>query len=222
MSIFYMLSNSLKRNDCEFLTKSFDLKLQLGKGAFGSVGEICHKGDDDCYALKTIVYSKEIYELSGVESLSKESIKLQWENEIKILTKLNVCQDALEYKFVPIFYDSWLCEDASKTFFYILMEKFEGNLDDFIKKYKFQDLAKTTAVAKLELLESQLGYIHSGCNICLNDIKLENILYKQVGKYVYEFVFADTGKSTDETNLECKKEDKARFKRTIKKFVEGL
>jgi serine/threonine protein kinase len=102
------------------------------------------------------------------------------------------------------------------------MEKFDGNLYDFIKKFKSSDEIKIAALAELKVLEISLSFIHNFCDICLNDIKLDNILYKQLDKYLFIFVFTDTGNSSLETDKNCKKNDLDRFRRQIQHFKENL
>jgi hypothetical protein len=79
-------------------------------------------------------------------------------------------------------------------------------------------MAKIAVVQTLEKLEAYLMLIHLYANVCMNDVKLENILYKKVGPYQYQFVFADFGLSFLETNEECKRNDHHKFKRTIEQF----
>ena len=101
------------------------------------------------------------------------------------------------------------------------MEKYDGNLDDFIKKFNGKGY-KALSLKSLELLESNLYFIHSECDVCLNDIKLDNILYKQLSEYLFIFVFTDTGNSTLTTDNECKKNDTDRFRRQIQQFHDQL
>lgn len=228
METYYLAVKDLIRDNChnlnqyysdEFPVPNKSLKYNEGKSA--SVYDICK--EKDCkYVLKVIVYDHKKYDLVWSPLLEKEYIERSWINEVNVLKKLNKCQDTNEYKFVPEIYDYWYCENKENIYFYILMEKFEGNLYDFVKKYKGVDTIKIAAIQSLALLESLLFFIHTTCDVCLNDIKLENILYKQVDKYIFEFVFADTGNSSMTTDDKCKKDDTDRFRRQIKLFKESL
>lgn len=226
MESYYMITDSIDRDDCEFLYKFYDKKNFIKKGAYGSVYELCEKNTDICgFVLKIIKYKKDIFELSGSEELSFKNIKKNWEKEIKIIKKLNNCQYKAGFKFSPIFYDAWYCSEKNETSFFIVMEKYDGSLTNFINHYKTlkeKELAKSFLITNLKLLDIQLRFIHDNCNICLNDIKLDNILYKQVSKYSYEFVFTDFGNSTEIVNEKCKKEDQERFRRNINLFNEEL
>ena len=222
-SSFYIGINNMDRDDCQYLAKTYDQKIKLGKGASGEVYELCKKGTTDCnYVLKVTIYKSDIYDMTGQIELSKEYKKSEWQKEVKILTKLNNCQNSYSTTFVPIIYDNWLCDENDKTYFYIVMEKFHGNLNDFIKKNKSNEQIKIAAVKTLELLTLQLRIIHNNCNVCLVDIKLDNILYKQIDTYTYEFVFADIGSAIDKANIECKQIDTERFLRTIQLFKNNL
>ena len=140
---------------------------------------------------------------------------------MKVLQKLNQCQSELDIIFSPLLYDAWMCtkKEDTRTYFYIVMEKYDGNLLQFISIHKKQEsMAKALVVQTLEKLDAYLMLIHSNANICMNDIKLDNILYKQVGQYLYQFVFADFGISFLETNAECKSNDRKKFKTTIDQF----
>lgn len=220
MSSYYISLKNLSRDDCQHLSKTYIEKNILGKGAYGTVKEICK--DIDCnYVLKTIVYDKKKYDFIGSLELSEDYIKKSWLNEIEVLKKLNNCQDINQYKFVPMLYDFWYCKDVYKTYFYIIMEKYDGNLYDFLKKFNGKGY-KAVALTKLELLESNLYFIHRECDVCLNDIKLDNILYKQLSDYLFVFVFTDTGNSSITADENCKKLDTERFRRQIQYFHNQL
>ncbi len=112
----------------------------------------------------------------------------------------------------------------------MIIEKFEGNLEHFINQFKrhsplvknaIQSLITTALSFKLRTI---LSHIHEHCQLCINDIKLDNILYKEMkGKYL--FVFADFGlteKTTKELNEKCKQEDKKRLENVVNKLLEQL
>lgn len=220
---FYMATDTIDRDDCEYLSNIFNEPQKIGKGAYGEVYQICNKTNQNCnYALKVIIYDKIRYEMSGVELLSRATIKDLWFREVRILKKLNRCQEKQGYKFVPDIYDNWFCTKPEQTYFYILMEKFDGNLSQFIKKYRSVELVKIASLLALKSLDKDLKIIHTFCDICLNDIKLDNILYKQVGEYNYQFVFADTGNSSEEVSQKCQDDDQARFRKTIEEFEKEL
>jgi serine/threonine protein kinase len=218
---FYLSCKSKVRDDCEFLASNYIQKGKIGKGSTGEIYEICK--DKDCnYILKVIIFDESKYELSGSEYQSFEHIKELWLNEVSCLQKINECQDKHQLQFVPQLYDYWMCKRIDKTYFYIIIEKFDGNLYDFIEKYKSVDEIKIAALAELKVLERNLYMIHESCDICLNDIKLDNILYKQLDKYSFIFVFTDTRNSSLETDQSCKEQDLKRFRRQIRTFRDHL
>ena len=225
---FYLAVETKDRDDCEYLSKTFDVindPKNPMKGAVGKVYQVCSKATRNCnFVLKVITFVPEIYNLTGEDSKSWSYTKKAWSREVRILKKLNRCQVKLGYKFVPEVYDAWFCKNSNpqKSTLYILMEKFDGNLMNFIKKYKSVPLVKIAAIMTLNSLDKDLHIIHTTCNVCLNDIKLENILYKQIGEYEYQFVFADTGNSSEEITQKCKDDDQMKFRRTVDAFKDGL
>jgi serine/threonine protein kinase len=108
------------------------------------------------------------------------------------------------------------------------MEKFDGNLKDFIFIFKNNKLLKTVLSSNLQLLETSLLHINKTCNICIDDIKLENILYKINSKGIYEFVFSDFGTSVlyqnvdNKTFEDCLKKDERRFNNTVEEFLSNF
>jgi serine/threonine protein kinase len=219
-SIYFSI-DTLNRNNCEYLIKTYEKGKSIGSGAYGNVYEACK--DKNCnYVLKVIKYKKDRYENSGkVEELSEKYIKKIWKKEILIHLKLNNCQQKIGITFSPLIHDAWHCKEKDETTFFIIMEKYDGNLTGFIEKYKSvkeKEVAKVAIDQALQKLYMCLTFIHDKCDICLNDIKLDNILYKKIKDYQYDFVFADFGKSTYKTTVECKKTDLERFTRNIKMF----
>jgi serine/threonine protein kinase len=222
-TIYTTISN-FDRDDCEHLAKTYTTK-----GAFGSVYEACKNSTKDCnYVLKIIIFDKEIYEMSGgIPDKDLVSIKKTWTNEVKILQKLNSCQELIGELLFPKFYDAWYCSKLDKTTFFIVMEKFEGDIDHFLSKWsiktkKEDEMAKTLLISNLKNLSLKLRLIHNECNICMNDINLRNIFYKQIGDYNYEFVFGDTGLSTDKMTKECQEIDWLRLNNSIENLQRKL
>lgn len=218
---FYLACKTKIKDDCEYLSQLYIEKNKITKGSIGNIYEICKKNDCN-YILKVIVYDKIKYDLSGSYLNSEEHLKELWLNEVSCLTKINICQEQQQRQFVPILYDYWLCKKEDKTYFYIVMEKFDGNLYDFIERFKSSDAIKIATLAELKVLEMSLSMIHHSCDICLNDIKLDNILYKQLDRYLFIFVFTDTGNSSFEASKDCKLNDLNRFRRQIQHFKDTL
>jgi serine/threonine protein kinase len=103
------------------------------------------------------------------------------------------------------------------------MEKYDGNLFDFLKKYKSSNKILTKNIIRLSLqnLLSSLHFIHQNCNICLNDIKLENILYKNNDGY-YDFCFGDFGLSEINSSEDCKENDLRKFNESIEFLLQSI
>lgn len=221
--VVYLATPSTDRDDCKHLHKTYDKKGQLGKGAYGTVYELCKKASDDCpYVLKVITYNRADDEMIGVPKLTLKYIKDEWNTEVRIMHKLNQCQKNLGHQFVPLIFDAWYCTEKDFTYFYIVTERWTGNISDFIRKYKSNDAIKVAAVTNLNLLTILLKMIHRDCKICLNDIKMDNILFKQTGKYNYTFVFNDFGKATEDATIECQANDTKWWLDTVEKFTIAL
>ena len=94
------------------------------------------------------------------------------------------------------------------------MEKYDGDLSHLLKQVS-PEVREEIKDGRLKYMYLALNFIHHTCRVCLNDIKLQNILYKQTGPRSYDFVFADFGEATLYSNDECIEIDRKRFKRLI-------
>ena len=135
-------------------------------------------------------------------------------------------------EFMPKMYDAWFCDDKNSgdTYYFILMEKYDGNLIDFINLFKRQNentkkVTFSLIETKLKILKQALYHIHNTCNnICINDIKLENILYKEYN-HSYDFIFADFGLTAKlpyyvgHVDAECKKQDFRKLDNVIDNLI---
>jgi len=107
------------------------------------------------------------------------------------------------------------------------MERFEGDLKDFIKRFSGKDkdskiLLKSFIMLKLKVLYKALEHINKSCSICLDDIKLENILYKTNKDGTVDLVFSDFGTSFygKDISTRCIETDIRRFNQAIDEFNE--
>ena len=217
------------RSKCENLYTKYKLGKYIGKGAYAKVFDVC-KAEKDCkYVLKVSTYDQSIYNLTGLESHSMQSYYNRWVREIDMHSAMEKCQVNFYYKFTPILYDAWYCLEGNQALFYMVIEKYDGNLFDFIKKFKrngedVQKLLRSYVKTILRDLKISLHHVHNTCNICINDIKMENILYKEKDAE-YIFVFADfglTSKCSINPDEECKKEDRRKLDVTIETFLNQL
>jgi serine/threonine protein kinase len=223
---YFSLDRIPKRSDCEKLLKEYKLGNVLGKGAYGKVFELCK--DSDCsYVLKTMEFNKQMYDMIGSPKLERNNILNSWIKEIDNQLKVIECQSSYKFQFVPHVYDAWFCDKKGDTVFYIIMEKFEGDLSQFIKKFsnsnkEVKQLLKSFIMLKLNVLEESLKHINNTCNICLDDIKLENILYKTNEDGTYDLVFSDFGTSIYGKNVseKCINTDIRRFSMAVTEFIE--
>lgn len=230
-TISYFSVDYLDRSKCEKLHYQYKLGKYLDKGATAKIYEACRDNQDCNYILKVIEYDSSIFNLTGEKSHSVDSKYEHWKKEVEMHQLIEKCQKTFYYEFTPHLYDAWYCFpslESNKVYFYMLIEKYEGNLMDFINKYSRQGvskLLKTTIKMLFRELNSALFHVHNTCNICINDIKLENILYKE-NKDTYSFVFADFGISHKELiynpGAECKRIDKERLKQLTSTFLRNL
>jgi serine/threonine protein kinase len=218
--------HTTNRRDCEALHKVYKKgKTSLGKGAFGEVYEACIRGTNDCgYVLKVITYDHEMFKRSGGKSI--ERYYRDWYNEAKVFEELNKFQEKNELVFSPILYDRWFCakraldkkgNSTTMIHFYLLMERYDGDLLHLFpdRDAKYRNVAIAMA---LERMEAYLFIIHHNLKICLNDIKLQNILYKRTMTGI-QLVFADFGIATRHSDEECIRIDTENFKALKSQFM---
>jgi len=221
---YFSLDNMPIRSDCEKLLREYKVNNKISKGAYGTIYEVCK--DKNCnFVLKTMEFCKSKYEMIGVSKLSYNTKYNEWIKEIDNHLKIIECQKSYEFKFVPYIYDAWFCNEKNgDAVFYIVMEKFDGDLKYLIKKFsnhsKEDNFFKSFIILKLKVLAKSLEHINNSCKICLDDIKLENILYKKNDDNTYDLVFSDFGTSIIHSNETCIKTDIDRFRQTVNEFNE--
>jgi serine/threonine protein kinase len=224
----YFTVDFLSRSQCERLYTRYKQGKQIGKGAYSKVYEAC-LGADCKYVLKVMKYDYSLDQMIGGPRMSLQTWKQRWTEELRIHYNIEGCQSKFAYKFSPHLYDAWYCNEKNgDVTFYMIMEKYEGNLLDFITRFEQQpplvrQLVNTIVDVVCDKLLGALKHIHDSCNICLNDIKIENILYKDVQSTTakFEFVFADFGLSqhiTQTSSELCKQEDMRKLRATIDDF----
>lgn len=220
MSILYIPTTSRERSDCEALTTMYELGGDIGQGAYGKVRQACRRGTADCdYVLKIIKYDHSLYLDSGGMKRSLDQTIDEWEKEVEVMRKLNEAQDSLDVVFSPKLHDAWYCKKGDDLEFYLLMEKFDGDLRSIINNNIGLEDSKASLILILRHLYAYLIIIHKECHICLNDIKLENILYRKTHQGELQFVFADFGKATLYSDEDCIRIDRESFKRHINTFI---
>jgi len=214
---YFSLEKISNKSDCEKLLKEY--KIQNKLGAHDKVYSAC-KNENCNFVLKTIEFCKSKYRETGSSKL--------WKKEIKNHLQIIECQNNYKFRFVPIVFDAWFCnEDNGDAVFYIIMERFDGDLKDFIKRFSKYDksvkiLLKSFIKVKLNELQKSLEFINNKCQICIDNIKIENILYKKLENETFELVFADFGTSmmNESFSQECIQRDLTRFKSSVNEFLE--
>jgi len=214
---YFSLEKISNRSDCEKLLKEY--KIQNKLGVYDRVYSAC-KNDNCNFVLKTMEFCK-----SKCREISASKL---WKKEIKNHLQIIECQNNYKFRFVPIVFDAWFCnEDNGDAVFYIIMERFDGDLKDFIKRFSKYDksvkiLLKSFIKVKLNELQKSLEFINNKCQICIDNIKIENILYKKLENETFELVFAEFGTSmmNESFSQECIQRDLTRFKSSANEFLE--
>jgi serine/threonine protein kinase len=217
----YSLKFLPRRSDCEKLVKEYKIEKEKGKGSYGTVYDVCKNNKNCKFVLKVTKFNKSTENLSPY--LTYEFKFKEWIKEVDNNLQVIECQKNFQFQFVPYVYDAWFCHEKNgDVSFFILMERFDGNLKDFIKifsksNYEEKILLKSFIITKLEVLKIALDNLHKKCKICLDDIKLENILYKKNINNTYDLVFSDFGTSSYGKNLtqNCIEKDIRRFNDSI-------
>jgi len=188
--MIYIISvNSRDRNDCE---KLFEQNKKL----------INH---DDKYTLKVNIYNKDISYIQRLDD---------WMREVNILKKINKYQENLDIVVSPKYYDSWYQTKQKEIYFYICIEKCEGNFDKFLETF-----GEAMGISHLKILFSHMQLLQQSYNICLNEnINLENIMYKKIGVSNYYLMFVNLNTTSDNASNEDKNNDLIKFKAICNKF----
>ena len=174
--IYIPITNPL-RKECE----------ETSIASFTEMNEACKKGDESCkYILKVATYHHN-------EGIPLRKYFTTWYNEVTVLYKLNSYQSKLGIEFSPYLYDWWYVHKGSEVHFYLLLERFHGDLVSLVGDGEEDDLAYIIA---METMACYLSIIHHDCKLCLNDIKLKDMLFKEVDVGHYRFVFSNFSSST--------------------------
>ena len=149
-----MLSEN--KGDCKL--EDFELLKVLGRGSFGKVMQVRHKGDGEIYAMK-ILKKQAIIARNQVEHTRAERQILQQLQHPFLMT--------LRYAF------------QSKTKLYFVLDYYQGGELFFHLKQKrrFSESVARLYVAEIALA---LGHLHS-LNVVYRDLKPENILLDTSG-----------------------------------------
>lgn len=202
----YIPTNTSTRKDCEALHTN-------KAGVYSELYQACLTKDFK-YVLKVTTYDHLERKTATLKDLFNS-----WINEVKVIRKLNKKQEKLHQKFSPKLYDAWYHREGTEVHFYLLIGKYDGNLSLFFKDKRDSEDGRKLIYMTLHVMETYLSIIHDKTHICLNDIKLENILYKQIAPYDYELVFSDFGLSTTHTTEECRRRDREKFQSLIEEVA---
>ena len=150
----------LEREACKTDFESLEDK-SIGKGGFGSVGEVRHKVTKQIFAIKVI----------NKESIVKQKMVEQTNREIEIMYKL-------DHPHIIKLYSHF---EDDEDFCLIMQMASKGQLYTIIKRLKRLD--QRTAAQYMREVISAIKYLHTrNPPIIHRDIKPENILLDQEGR----------------------------------------
>ena len=163
------------------IKNKYDINGVIGSGAFGRIYRITDKKVRTEYILKELTKINE-------ESLN-ETDKKEYENEINFLKNV-------KGKNILNIIDYY--QDDKDIFYYIILEKMDGDLEKLIKE-KYKNGMKSSLIRKI------FSQINSGLKDmlkkgkCHRDLKPSNILYSYINEEKTNFIIklGDFGLSTD-------------------------
>jgi serine/threonine protein kinase len=159
-SILFPVS-SIRRQSCEIAYLDYKQGKTLGQGGFGTVYELCESKHNCPYVLK-------------VQNLSKrnnDNFTEEVENQKKA------------HKFAPKIHDAWMCVKSYELYGFIVMDKMDGTLLDYVAQYP---ITQTFIEKLMKILVSYVNQLHN-MNIAHNDLNFENIFYKGRKWYLGDF-----------------------------------
>jgi serine/threonine protein kinase len=214
MNSQFFATDCVNRAQCERLFREYTTGKHT-KAAFSTFYDACKQATGSQFILKVTASNCQIDECTSqvdMHNLMVHSLR------------------KFDHNFLPQMHDAWDCLVIKQPTFFAIIERYDGNLFDLISSFPgddpdIQKLLNTIIHIVLKNLQGSLYYVHNTCNICINDIKLENILYKETANQ-YVFVFADfgitTGKCSVNKDPKCKQEDARKLEVTIQTFLNEL
>jgi hypothetical protein len=191
MTVRYFPVDDLSRDQCEKATVSSEY--------YDKFFEVCRQHKKCRYVLKMIIYNDDSWQITNQSDKSLEYLKTCWNNEVQIYQTLQNHKTSSSYQFVPNIYDWWFSEPGAdrNVYFFILMEKYDGNLVDFVKLFTGEDTQNNQFVQWL--IKKEINSAFNDLKQILNTfhydskgINLENILYKaHYDTRKFQFVYID-------------------------------
>ena len=203
--MIYIPVNTAFRESCEEFHKNSvpfdetDIDGDEDIVSFTKMHEACKKGNSKCeYILKVATYNYK-------EGVPLEKYFMAWYNEAITFRKLNRYQNKVWINLSPSLSDWWYVHRGSVVHFYLVMERFRGDLISLVGSRNI------TYKIAMERVECYLALIHYHCKVCLNNFKLEDILYKEIGYKNYRFVFSEFGSASKAVHREDIVKDRENF-----------
>jgi hypothetical protein len=120
--VAWLEAPTLKRKDCEDAGNRWILENRIGQGNYGSVSRAClrERASDCGYAIKVSKIA------AGEEEQKHDNATRAALKDIYFLRKLQDARTTTGQRMVPQVFDAWIC----KGLFYIVMAKYQGNLQE--------------------------------------------------------------------------------------------
>ncbi|AAG02903.1 putative ser/thr protein kinase [Betaentomopoxvirus amoorei] len=176
-----------------FNNKSWEIKNLIAKGGFGTVYKLCEKNDNNnCYAIKIEPSD------NGPLFVEMHFYKKINKNEIKNF----IDAKNLSYLGIPLLYHNGIIKKDNIEYRYIVIDYYEFNLNDILKKYiklPIITIYKIT-IQILYILE----YLHKK-KYTHNDIKKNNIMFNSslTKVYLIDYGLIYNMNSNQEYNIKC-------------------
>jgi len=158
--------SSIHRESCEHTYKQYKEGKQLGRGASGTVHELCK--DNKCpYVLK----------------VQRGNVDLE-----RFLREIEYQKKA--HAFAPKIFDAWTCfhyDIVNVRHGFIVMERMDGSLTDYIVSHR--PLEQSFVQTFMKILGSHVKRLH-GLGIDHHDLKPDNIFFKGHKWYIGDFGLA--------------------------------
>jgi serine/threonine protein kinase len=169
--------HKLDRASCELAFHNHKTGKALGKGAYGTVYELCDRQNKCPYVLKVQAF-KPMRDL--IEQFQREIV-----TQITVSERLGI---------TPAVYDAWYCRpNARQINAFIVMERMDGDLVSYLKAHA-RTLSNDFIRHLVGTIKGYVSQLHK-LQIKHNDIADRNILYKRMPDGRLKWVLGDWGLS---------------------------
>lgn len=174
--------HSLNRSSCVHAYNNYKEGQLMGEGLFSNVYELCDEKKSCPYVLK-------VMQLPTLEPRVVDIFMQKLQKEVANQKKAA--------GIAPKVYDAWTCAQHDILTGFIVMERMDGTLGNYILKEYHEGRLSSIMVDYLQLLMIELVAKLHQLGICHNDLHFGNILYKKDKWYVGDFGESTTNESEE-------------------------